>query len=501
MPEDQQDNRLSLFTTEPLRPGADIPVFYQSRESKPNNWIGLHRKDQNEHCAFAYAPGSAGVATFSGSSFDARGGVGPGDYQLYLYEGAGRTVLAGPLALRLTRAPYFLVDALTAANVQAGQECRVALGGLLEAFGQKVSFAKVRGDCWLEVTGDGIVAGTVPESLAGRYGLITVAACVPEGGERTTVTVRVPVRPEQGPLVDELRVATWNLWYDAAKVWGAKSKVLRMVAEQNLDIVAMQEVRQQYGTVKELATRLGWYYQEHPCGKDVGIMSRYPIDADRSGHGAEYLRAAVTAGDLLVHVCCVHLDYHHYGPYQAPEGARQFTLAVQEEEKQSRRADEMRDEILAKIAPQLDTAHRSPVIVLGDFNCPSHRDWTSEVTSQPANWPATLLLEKAGLHDSYRTAHPDPRAHPGLTWSPAQPWDQTYLKPARVEPQDRVDFIFHKGDRLQVADSVTHVAGQPAPAEDHPQWKPSRSWPAPLWWYNAWPSDHASVITTYRVQH
>ncbi|WP_050514128.1 MULTISPECIES: endonuclease/exonuclease/phosphatase family protein [Streptomyces] len=500
MPEDEQDNRLSLFTSEPVRPGADIPVFYQSQESKPHNWIGLHREGEEEFCAFAYAPGSAGVAMFSGSSFDRRGGVGPGNYRLYLYEGAGRTVLAGPVALRLTSAPYFLVDSLSAANVLAGRECRVALRGLLEACGREVTFAKVRGDFWLEVTGDGTVVGVAPESAAGRYGLITVAARARTSGERTTVTVRVPVRPEQGPLVDELRVATWNLWYDATQVWAAKAKVLRMVAEQNLDIVAMQEVRQKAGTVKELAERLGWYFQEHPGTKDVGVMSRYPIDVSRSGHGAEFLRSTVSLNDLLVHVCCVHLDYHAYGPFKAPEGTRRFTAAVQQEEMRSQRAAEMRDKILAEIAPQLDAAHRSPVIVLGDFNCPSHLDWASEVTSDPANWPATLLLEEAGLQDSYRVAHPDPGAHPGLTWSPAQPWDETYLDPARVEPQDRVDFIFHKGDRLRVADSMAYVAGQPAPAEDHPQWKKSASCPAPLWWYNAWPSDHASVITTYRIE-
>ncbi|MGW3381935.1 hypothetical protein ACWDCO_17320 [Streptomyces albogriseolus] len=42
---------------------------------------------------------------------------------------------------------------------------------------------------------------------------------------------------------------------------------------------------------------------------------------------------------------------------------------------------------------------------------------------------------------------------------------------------------------------VTHVAGQPAPAEQHPEW-----FRYPLWWYNSWPSDHACVLTTYQIR-
>lgn len=87
-----------------------------------------------------------------------------------------------------------------------------------------------------------------------------------------------------------------------------------------------------------------------------------------------------------------------------------------------------------------------PVALVGDFNTPSHLDWPD------VEWPVTKAAEEAGFADSYRQAHPDPVAEPGHTWSPVQ---------AAPEPQDRIDFVLHRG--LRVLDSRTYVSGTPGP--------------------------------------
>ncbi|WP_107047705.1 endonuclease/exonuclease/phosphatase family protein [Streptomyces albus] len=515
-------NRISLYTSEPVRPGADIPVFYEV-EVPGNNRVALHRVERGdeEPVTFEYAPGTAGVVWFSGLSTDPDedDAVSPGRYTLTLQEvgrlpgpggadGAGApgqavTDLTEPLPFELTADPYFVSSSLTTAGVIPGQPVCVPLLGLLRTFGRPVTLTGHSGDDWLTVSPAGEVTGVAPAATAGRYGHLVVAARTvddPEG-PGATIAVTVPVRGESDPVAERLRVATWNMWYDATCVLDGEDKVLRALLEQDVDLVALQEVHryQEPGTVRRLAERLGWYYHEYPRlhddpvhDKDVGLLSRHPIDPEASGFHEHYLRTAVTVGALTVQVVTVYLDHTSYGPDKAPPGTRRFTAAVRQQECDSDRAEEMEKHILAPLAPYLARAEEEPVLVIGDFNSPSHLDWTSEVCTPPFNWPVTQFLEDAGFTDSYRAVHPEPTADPGLTWSPVTLWREGLQ---RVEPQDRIDFIFHKGSRLRALDSRTLVTGCPAPAEEHPAWQHH-----PRYRYNTWPSDHAAVLTTYELR-
>jgi endonuclease/exonuclease/phosphatase family metal-dependent hydrolase len=114
-----------------------------------------------------------------------------------------------------------------------------------------------------------------------------------------------------------------------------------------------------------------------------------------------------------------------------------------------------------------------PVVLVGDFNCPSHLDWPDVV------WPVTKAAEEAGFADSYREAHPDPAAAPGHTWSPIHAVHEDGS--GRPEPQDRIDYVLHRG--LTVRDARTVVTGSPHPWPDVTD--------------NDWPSDHAAVVTTF----
>lgn len=119
-----------------------------------------------------------------------------------------------------------------------------------------------------------------------------------------------------------------------------------------------------------------------------------------------------------------------------------------------------------------------PVVLVGDFNAPSHLD------RPDVAWPVTRAAEDVGFHDSYRAAHPDPVRAPGLTWSPVHPvHPEQGPHVGRPEPQDRIDYVLRNARGLRVLDSRTLVTGDPAP------------WPDVA--ANAWPSDHAAVVTTF----
>ncbi|SFD52416.1 endonuclease/exonuclease/phosphatase family protein [Streptomyces aidingensis] len=478
-------NFLCLYDGSPLRLGGEIKAHYQSEAA--DNWIGLYRAGSEKWLAFEYAPGSKGVVSFSGrtprTTKSKLAGIVPGRYVLKLFSGhdpPGLLAESDPFVVE--QAPYFLAESMTAPACEAGSECRVPVRGVIESFDEEVTFFKAGGDGWLIVSADGWVTGTAPPGLAGGSGSVVVGARGPHG-HTADMTVEVPVGRPGTPPVATLRVASWNAWYDFNHVWSAREKALRVLLEQRVDIVGLQEARERKGTARELATRLGWHYRDHQDRGDVCFVSRHPIveAADFPG----FVLVTVEVNGRRLTLCSVHLDYTHYGPHQAPVGEKRFTARVQKEEMASQRATEM-GRILAEIAPRLCTADTVPVILLGDFNSPSHRDWTTAVQKSGfRNWPATLLLERAGMRDTYRTAHPDPRTHPGETWSPTDRWSG-----ARPEPQDRIDFVFCKGSGLSVVDSRTVLTGRITVDDGH--WN--------QFVFNDWPSDHAMVLTTFRLR-
>ena len=285
----------------------------------------------------------------------------------------------------------------------------------------------------------------------------------------TPARLRAMVADE--PPVAELRVMSWNLWLGGTQVDCHRDKQLKILLETDVDIVGLQET---HGTsAQELAEALGWHH--HRAGENLGIISRYPItarlgDPDVGFYGAAGARIRLSRRQEVI-LWTAHLDYTPYGPYEAHfDGLPAAELLAHEEE----RLGQLRD-ILRRIAESADEA--TPVLLVGDFNTPSHLDWPD------VEWPVTKAAEDAGLRDSYRQAHPDPVRDPGHTWSPVHPEHEDGS--GRPEPQDRIDFVLYAGDGLTVLDSQAYVSGSP------------RAWPDVAG--NDWPSDHAAVITTFAL--
>ena len=71
-----------------------------------------------------------------------------------------------------------------------------------------------------------------------------------------------------------------------------------------------------------------------------------------------------------------------------------------------------------------------PTFLTGDFNAPSHLDWTEAAVGLRPHvkyampWPVSMAVEAAGFRDAYRELHPDPVADPGLTWWAGRPADR-----------------------------------------------------------------------------
>lgn len=289
---------------------------------------------------------------------------------------------------------------------------------------------------------------------------------------------------------EKLSVMTFNCWYQLSKIHDGIPKAVSAINEAGADVVGLQECSVE--TADKLAEGLGFHRVASGKG-GAQIISRFPIVQDIAVAGIDPARSVAakihTGGspghDFIFYN--IHLDYVHYGPYAA-RAAGATAEQVMEEEKQSAR-DEQMTGILASMAPRLAQCDATPVILTGDFNAPSHLDWVEKTSSSHSGigavpWPSSVLPFQAGLVDSFRLLHPDPVATPGTTWS-------TIHKEG--EPQDRIDFIFHKGTGIEPISSLVFAgtAGKTIGA-----WGSNIS---PIV-DNPWPSDHAAVVTVYRFK-
>lgn len=291
-----------------------------------------------------------------------------------------------------------------------------------------------------------------------------------------------------GPDGTTVRVMSFNLWHGGTSVEDGPAKQAAFIESSGADLVGVQESD---GTAaRDLARELGWNHVQSKDGGSAGIVSRFPIlETFRLSAGlAVGARVRIAPGREAV-IWSTHLNYQPYGPYDACFGGMTEKRLLQRE-RDARRPQQLR-RVLRAMKDQLAESRTTPVFLTGDFNAPSHLDWVPRTAGRHCGyrrvaWPTSKAVQKAGLIDSFRTAHPDPRTHPGITWSPIFPtftggygYDEHAGEP---EPQDRIDYVHYAG-RLTVQRSRRLVVGDPAPYPEHEG--------------NAWASDHAAMMSTF----
>jgi len=282
--------------------------------------------------------------------------------------------------------------------------------------------------------------------------------------------------------VTQLKVMTFNVWVDGGRVNSGTDKVVSAIQQSGADIVGLQESSDVAAFV---AFQLGWYW--HQSSDSVAVVSRFPIvgtfpkTQGAKGVGVRLSLSDDPPQDLIVWTC--HLTAYPYGPYDACFEGKSVAQILR-----SVRRTQLKDVdlILTDMAPHLSDADNTPVLFVGDFNTPSHRDWVAATADTHCgyaiSYPVTEALEAEGLIDAYRTIHPDPGAFPGNTWTPVSSWNFDYNAP---EPQDRIDMIHYKGQGLSCTNASVFVTGNPSEEPNHGD--------------NEWPSDHACVIADFDV--
>ncbi|MET7980593.1 hypothetical protein ABZW44_48140 [Streptomyces mirabilis] len=469
------------LTTATPHEGDKVAFHWTTDTPDAKNWIGVYDGDrvpgQGSSLAWEYTPGAAGDITLDTS------GLSGGPYTAYLLAKDGYGVLARSAAFSFAvrpviPRPHAVVDALTTAPQTTGTDVSVKLGGLwVRPEGNApggATFRRVAGDPWLSVAEDGTVNGRAPASAPRTPGRIVVAVTDSAVGT-DTVAVQVPVRAARDRL--RLKVATLNLWDAGSHVDGFLEKQLRLVLTQDLDVVTLQECGE--NGAGNLAGALGWHVHQ---ADGLGLVSRYPL-TDVVAPTAALPAAAATLhlpGDRTVRLWTARLDEADYGPYALLAG--RTPAQAEAAEKATTRYQQVQA-LVAALRPEL--AARTPLVLAAGLASPSHHDWTSRTASAHGGvgrvrWPVTETLERAGLVDAFRDAHPGPLKTPGITWSPVR----TQHEGGGAEPQDRIDQIQFAG-RLKVLEAHNLFTGWPRPVPDTAA--------------NGWPSDHAAAVVTFSL--
>lgn len=274
--------------------------------------------------------------------------------------------------------------------------------------------------------------------------------------------------------VDSLRVMTYNIRLGGTEFGQPLSLTSSVIELAQADVIGLQEVG---SSGPALAQLLGFHY--HGFNSDVGILSRYPI--------AQTLNLGVRlelAPNQDAYVFNVHLNAFPYQPYTFRNNPN-YTETQAIASARATRGNGFNNYMNATVAPLIPTG--APLFLLGDFNEPSHLDWTQEAADAGLNfgkkvdWPTSRAATDRGLVDAFREMRPDEVNDRAETWTPGNPPPTV---PAN-EVHDRIDFVYYAGLGVTPIEAL-NIGYDAADGQTDLQFRP-------------YPSDHRAVVVEFAL--
>ena len=315
-------------------------------------------------------------------------------------------------------------------------------------------------------------------------------------------------RPKPNRMLNRISVLTFNILqggHDASNVGFPNSRfngsrfddLANVILETNSDIVGVQEDTNTDSLLFALGDNWNRCYNIYSKFKLVPLKSH--------GNLLNSCRVYLPSGDSLVFVNCHWWPGGGYGPEiikqrilkeNIPANLKVFEKEILEATKQIANGPRGYQATIDLIQPYLNSNEK--VILVGDFNEPSHLDWTERYVSNGKDrwvknptltplrfaieWHGSKALENIGLSDAYRIVNTDEVTQPGITWTPpyqnGTPGRQDYENQILV----RIDRIYfnNQGLNCKAASVVTGSKGNGEIKLDCD-----------------WPSDHWAVLAVF----
>ena len=252
------------------------------------------------------------------------------------------------------------------------------------------------------------------------------------------------------------------------------SQTAEVIKSAKADIAGLQEIGK---NAEKLARLLGWNFVSH--GRSA-ILTRHKI----TQHLESGVKIKLDSGQEL-YIFNVHLNHAPYQPYQLlkiPYADAPFITTEAEAIAHARKA---RGGEISKVLKAIQSISDSkiPVFMTGDFNEPSHLDWTEKAAKSGRHpikvaYPTSTEMAKAGFTDAWRTFHNDEMKKPGYTWTPLSKSDDP------KDHHDRIDFVYFKGKHLHLKN--VQVVGENKQNADIT--------------VSPYPSDHRAVVASFLLK-
>ena len=269
----------------------------------------------------------------------------------------------------------------------------------------------------------------------------------------------------------EFTVLQWNIWQEGTMIPGGYDAIVDEIIRLRPDFVTLSEVRNYNNTnftarlTQSLKEKGETYYSFYTY--DTGLLSRYPI----TGSTWEEIPIPTTVEEVL-----------------------------------ERNIASQRDDAIKMFIEQAkkDREAGYTIILGGDFNEPSHQDWTEETKDLYDHhglvipWTVPVLLDEAGFVDAYRSFYPNVLDYPGFTYpsdNPAKPAEKITWAP-KADERDRIDYIwFYPEEGLTVKDAAIFGPKGSIVRSKRVQETSKDKFIEPQ---NVWPTDHKGVLVTFQ---
>ncbi len=322
--------------------------------------------------------------------------------------------------------------------------------------------------------------------------------------------------------IDEFTVLQLNIWHQGTQIPEGIERIADVIEETGADVIMLSEAGSAAKSIsRELNSR--GLETSSKSTLDAGVVSRFPITESSAADG--FARAVLDLGGQEVAVYSGHLEYRYYANYlprgygggtppplptseygwdEIPSGPITDTDLISEINRESGRSEAVARTVEAA---EEDRGQGRSVLIGGDFNEPSHLDWTERAEDQHDHhgvvmpWDSTMELEKGGYLDAYRHVHPDEITHPGVTWpagNTAFSTSELSWTP-KADERDRIDFVFDSADDALEATAAKIVGPRTSVVRD--EFVDEDSQDEFFTPRAAWPSDHKGNLITYSVEN
>lgn len=318
----------------------------------------------------------------------------------------------------------------------------------------------------------------------------------------------------------EFTVLQWNVWQEGTMVPGGYDAIVDEIVRLQPDFVTFSEVRNYHNTrfnermVASLKERGLDYYSFYTY--DTGLLSKHPITdsltvfPENGDHGSIYKLVSAVDGHKVA-VYTAHLDYLDCAYYNVRgyDGStwKEIPVPASVDEVMKVNVASQRDDAIRLFIAEAekDLANGYTVIIGGDFNEPSHRDWIEankdlyDHHGMVIPWTVTTLLEEAGYIDTYRQIYPNPLTHPGFTY----PADNPLKEPGKLtwapkaDERDRIDFIFYQGKGIKAKKAIIFGPKGSIVRNQRVQETSKDKFLTPQ---GVWPTDHKGLLVTFKVK-